>query len=286
MSHLDNQKRQFTSRFYSNDITSFSNNDPRPAPSDSQLAATTQNLDGAMRGVEGPWSRQNWAEFHKKGLEFWFPRPGSVYQFVCPQSYAWSRNNVIWADWLNSPDIIYLQYTMDGDVMSWVASSVTTCHNIWPRKCMHIKTLKFIFLRFVHWPASVVTFITLCVCCWGWRQCTGTGHPGLRGDAELGMFNYAIVSAVTAAGSANTGAKKETNFIVVNIPISVPAKSFHSKLSLNLGPLVADLRRMCLFIWMISFSQIPFLSGVIIEWLQHPEARVKHNVGVIPPPAV
>ena len=111
---------------------------------------------------------------------------------------------------------------------------------------MHIKTLKFIFLRFVHWPASVVTFITLCVCCWGWRQCTG--HPGLRGDAELGMFNYAIVSAVTAAGSANTGAKKETNFIVVNIPISVPAKSFHSKLSLNLGPLVADLRRMCLFI--------------------------------------
>ena len=71
---------------------------------------------------------------------------------------------------------------------------------------------------------------------------------GLRGDAELGMFNYAIVSAVTAAGSANTGAKKETNFIVVNIPISVPAKSFHSKLSLNLGPLVADLRRMCLFI--------------------------------------
>ena len=34
MSHLDNQKRQFTSRFYSNDITSFSNNDPRPVPSD------------------------------------------------------------------------------------------------------------------------------------------------------------------------------------------------------------------------------------------------------------
>ena len=113
-----------------------------------------------------------------------------------------------------------------------------------------------------------------------------TGHPGLRGDAEQGMFNYAIVSAVTAAGSANTGAKKETNFIVVNIPISVPAKSFPSKLSLYLGPLVADLRRMCLFIWMISFSQIPFLSGVIIEWLQHPESRVKHNVGVIPPPAV
>ena len=58
------------------------------------------------------------------------------------------------------------------------------------------------------------------------------------------MFNYAIVSAVTAAGSANTGAKKETNFIVVNIP----AKSFHRKLSLHLGPLVSDLRRMCLFI--------------------------------------
>ena len=100
MSHLDNQKRQFTSRFYSNDITSFSNNDPRPAPSDSQLAAMTQNLDGAKRGVEGPWSRLS--RIPQKGARVLMPgpRPGSVYQFVCPQSSACLVKEYCYLSWL------------------------------------------------------------------------------------------------------------------------------------------------------------------------------------------
>ena len=196
MSHLDNQKRQFTSRFYSNDITSFSNNDPRPVPSDLSASSDDTKPWWGERGMEGPWSKQSWAEFHKKGLIFWcpalIPNSGSVYQSVCVPCLVSEYS------WLTIfPDIIYLQKTDDADVMSWVASSVTACHNIWPRKCiMHMEELKLMsFLRFVlHCTALCGDIYTaLYFAGTGDSECTMAMHPGLRGDANLGMFNYAIV---------------------------------------------------------------------------------------------
>ena len=46
--HLDNQKRQFTSRLYSNDVTSFSDNERRPVPA-ARITMTNKTLISLIR---------------------------------------------------------------------------------------------------------------------------------------------------------------------------------------------------------------------------------------------
>ena len=53
----------------------------------SQLAAMTQNLDGARGG--GTLIRTELSRFYKKGLATTSPRPGSVSQSVCPLPGQW-----------------------------------------------------------------------------------------------------------------------------------------------------------------------------------------------------
>ena len=53
----------------------------------SQLAAMTQNLDGARGG--GTLIRTELSRFHKRGLASGSPRPGSVNQSVCPPPGQW-----------------------------------------------------------------------------------------------------------------------------------------------------------------------------------------------------
>ena len=161
----------------------------------SQLAAMTQNLDGASGG----WRDldQNKAEQNstKRGSYF-DAQPSSLTQEVfinlsesLPGQWIFLADNI-------PADIIYLQKTDDADVMSWVASSVTACHNIWPRKCiMHIEELKlmsFLICPPLHYVCGDI-YTALYFAGTGDSECTMAMHPGLRGDANLGMFNYAIV---------------------------------------------------------------------------------------------
>ena len=216
MSHLDNQKRQFTSRFYSNDITSFSNNDPRPVPS-RPLSQQRWHKTLMGRGVEEPWSSQSWAD-STKNVRIRVPAPRKCLSLrPLPGPGQW----IFWADNIPQTFIIFPNnwwcgcHVPGGFLSQNMSQHLTTEMSANRNLGRYSRDLSF----------------SACRVGWHYIACFVAG-PGDSAQGGLGVTSgweclitpLCVVSAVTAAGSANSGAKKEASYIVINIPISIPLK--------------------------------------------------------------